>query len=83
MQDRSSAPEADKIGGFLVEIGAMKDWQVDHILHAQKAGDRRIFGEIAIALGYVDDAAVQRYMESRSAVAAQEHEEEGRLHGGL
>lgn len=83
MQDRSSAPEADKIGGFLVEIGAMKDWQVDHILHAQRAGDRRVFGEIAIALGYVDDTAIQRYLESRSAVTAPERQAEGRLQGGL
>jgi hypothetical protein len=54
-----------RIGGFLLSIGAMKPWQVEDVLLAQRAGDCRLFGEIAIALGYVDDAALQRYVEMR------------------
>jgi hypothetical protein len=58
--------EIGKIGDFLVSIGAMKPWQVDDVLLAQRSGDTRIFGEIAIAFGYIDDAVLQRYVESRT-----------------
>ena len=54
-----------RIGGFLVTIGAMKTWQLEDVLLAQRSGDTRIFGEIAIALGYVNDAALQMYVQSR------------------
>ena len=57
--------ESGRIGSFLVAIGAMKAWQVGDILLAQRSGDTRVFGEIAIALGYIDDAALQAYVESR------------------
>jgi hypothetical protein len=56
----------DTIGGFLLSIGAMKSWQVEDVLLAQKSGDTRIFGEIAIALGYIDDTVLQRYVEARA-----------------
>jgi hypothetical protein len=58
--------ESGRIGSFLVTIGAMKAWQVEDILLAQRSGDTRLFGEIAIALGYIDDAALQMWVESRS-----------------
>ncbi len=53
-----------KIGGFLVGIGAMKAWQVEDVLVAQRAGDARLFGEIAISRGYIDDAALKRYVDT-------------------
>lgn len=54
-----------KIGDFLISIGAMQAWQVDDVLLAQKSGDSRMFGELAIALGYIDDRALMQYVESR------------------
>jgi len=63
MSDHNSAKE--KIGDFLVKIGAMKSWQVEDILIVQQSGDARIFGEIAIALGYIDDRALRQYVESQ------------------
>ncbi len=54
---------ADRIGDFLVKIGAMQQYQVDDVLLAQKAGDKRIFGEIAIELGFINDEALRRYLE--------------------
>jgi hypothetical protein len=54
----------EKIGEFLLKIGAMKQWQVDDILIVQQSGDTRMFGELAIALGYIDDKALMRYVES-------------------
>jgi hypothetical protein len=37
--------------------------QVEEVLRTQKAGDARLFGEIAIELGYIDDGALRRYVE--------------------
>ena len=67
MEEQTTRPEPPRIGGFLVSIGAMKDWQVEDVLLAQRRGDARMFGEIAIALGYINDAALRRYVESSSA----------------
>lgn len=53
------------IGDGLVRIGAMTAEQVRRVLGLQKAGDTRRFGEIAIELGFVDDAAILRYLESK------------------
>ena len=68
MGAEEAAPEWGRIGGFLQSIGAIKPWQVEDVLLAQRAGDRRMFGEIAIALGYIDDAALQHYIEMRPAL---------------
>jgi hypothetical protein len=53
----------EKIGDVLVRIGAMTVEQVEEVLRTQEAGDTRIFGEIAIELGYINDEALQRYVE--------------------
>ena len=58
---------AERIGDILVRIGAMGQRQVDDVLRRQKAGDGRIFGEIAIELGYIDDSALKRYVEYKAA----------------
>ena len=53
----------EKIGEFLVRIKAMTPDQVDEVLNAQKAGDNRRFGDIAVELGFVQDDAVKRYVD--------------------
>jgi hypothetical protein len=53
----------EKIGDVLMRIGAMTGEQVEEVLRTQKAGDTRIFGEIAIELGYINDEALRRYVE--------------------
>ena len=55
----------EKIGEALVRIGAMKSYQVEDVLRLQKGGDRRLFGEIAIELGYIDDQAIRKYLSSK------------------
>ena len=60
--DMDSQPE--KVGEFLVKIGAMQTWQAEGIYQAQRSGDLRMFGELAIARGYIDDKALMRYVES-------------------
>jgi len=56
----------EKIGEALVRIGAMKSYQVEDVLRLQRSGDRRLFGEIAIELGYIDDQAIQKYLRSKT-----------------
>ncbi len=53
----------NRIGEFLVQIGAMKQFQVDDVLRVQKDGDGRMFGEIAIELGYINDEAIRKYLD--------------------
>jgi hypothetical protein len=54
---------ADRIGDFLVKIGAMEPHQLEEVLRLQKAGDKRIFGEIALELRYINDDAIKRYVD--------------------
>jgi len=54
----------DRIGEFLLQIEAIKPYQVDDVLRAQKAGDNRLFGEIAIEFGYINDEMLKKYVEA-------------------
>ena len=55
---------SEKIGETLVRIGAMKPFRVEDVLRAQKAGDDRLFGEIAIEFGYINDEVLKKYVEA-------------------
>jgi hypothetical protein len=54
---------ADRIGDFLVKIGAMTPDQVQNGLQLQEMGNQQLFGEIALALGYLNDDALKRYVD--------------------
>ena len=56
----------EKIGQGLVRTGEMSLEQVESVLDTQKGGDQRLFGEIAVDLGYIDLLSVIRYMEQIS-----------------
>jgi len=58
---RSDKPE--RIGDFLVKIGAMTPEQVKAVLQIQELGDKRRFGEIAHLIGYIKDDAIKRYLD--------------------
>ena len=53
-----------RIGEALVRQGDMTLEQVEHILDLQKKGDDRLFGEIAVDLGYIDLDVVIRFLEA-------------------
>jgi hypothetical protein len=55
----------DRIGEFLMKIGAMQSWQVEDVVRVQAAGDGRLFGEIAIELRYINDDALRKYIQYR------------------
>ncbi len=52
-----------RIGEFLVKINAMTERQVEEVLKVQEREPDRLFGEIAIELGYIDDDAVKNYID--------------------
>jgi hypothetical protein len=54
----------ERIGEFLLQIQAIKPYQVEDIIRMQKTGDTRLFGEIAIEFGYINDAALRKYIEA-------------------
>ncbi|MBN1697482.1 MAG: hypothetical protein JW881_08215 [Spirochaetales bacterium] len=55
----------ERIGDFLVRIGALTSEQVDEILKQQKKEPDKIFGVIAIELGYINDDALRAYVEEK------------------
>ena len=57
---------SERIGEPLVRIGAMKPYQADDILRAQRSGDSRLFGEIAIEFSYIDDEVLKKYVVARA-----------------
>jgi len=57
---------AERVGDFLVRIGAITTAQMAEVLKIQDAEEEpRLFGQIAIELGYIDDSAIQRYLTEK------------------
>lgn len=56
-----------RIGEFLVHIGAMTREQVNEVLERQKLEPDKLFGHIAIELGYIDDEAIDRFLSDKSS----------------
>jgi hypothetical protein len=54
---------AKRIGEILVLMRTMKPEQVESVLAAQRAGDKRLFGAIALSLGFIEDTALRRYAD--------------------
>ena len=55
----------ERIGDGLVRIEAMTEEQRDKVLQMQNDGDKRMFGEIAIDLEYIDDQAILNFLASK------------------
>lgn len=55
----------EKIGDGLVRIGAMTEGQRNEVIEKQNAGDERMFGEVAIELGFINDEIIMEYINSR------------------
>ncbi len=61
-------PQGELIGQGLVRARVLTSAQVDQILTIQRRDDERLFGEIAVDLGFTDDATIREYLESRRRV---------------
>jgi len=57
---------SEKIGETLVRIGAIQPYQVQDVLRAQRTGDNRLFGKIAIKFGYINDERLKKYVEAKA-----------------
>lgn len=55
----------ERIGEFLVKIGAMTPEQRNEILEIQKEEPTRLFGEIAVERGYINDTAIDTYLGAK------------------
>jgi hypothetical protein len=55
--------DGERIGDFLVRIGAMTELQVSEVLEAQRSSDGALFGWLAIERGFIDDAALKCYID--------------------
>jgi hypothetical protein len=65
VQLRGNTIVEERIGEALVRIGAMTPEQVDQVLKLQQDGDDRLFGEIAIGEGFINDKAIKAYLDDR------------------
>ena len=54
----------EKIGAALVRRDAMTEENVEAVLKLQRAGDKRLFGEIAIELGFLDVRELIDYLRT-------------------
>jgi hypothetical protein len=53
----------ERIGDFFVQNGLMDTIQVQTVIQKQKAGDKRVFGVIALKLGYITEDAIKIYVD--------------------
>ena len=65
---RRVAPRSEFIGQGLVRSRVITPRQVDTILSIQRRDDDRLFGEIAVDLGYTDDRSISEYLQSRRKI---------------
>jgi hypothetical protein len=57
-----------RLGEFLVSIGAMSDDQVRQVLEAQAKSPEKLFGQIAIEKGFINDDAVDAFLQHKRDV---------------
>jgi len=57
--------QGEKIGEFLVRIQAMTRAQMEEIIKLKEITPDKLFGQIAIEKGYIDDKAIDDYLEAK------------------
>ena len=62
------ALQGELIGQGLVKARALTAAQVEQIVVIQRRDDERLFGEIAVDLGFTDECTIRQYLESRRRV---------------
>lgn len=67
-EDMMSSPNSEsteRLGEFLVRIGAMTEDQVTRVLEIQKEKPDVIFGQIAIEEGFIEDSAIDAFLAAK------------------
>jgi len=57
---------AERIGDYMLRTGTLTQAQVDKVIAAQRTGDKRPFGQIAVTLGFLSQAAVDAFLSSQT-----------------
>jgi len=65
MEDLNVICDDTLIGYQLLKMGLMTKEQVDTVVEKQSKDDVRLFGEIAIEMGFIDELALMKYLESK------------------
>ena len=63
----SREDSTQRIGDFLVRIGALTQDQVAEVLGRQAGEPNRLFGQIAIEMGFISDSAIDSFLATRQA----------------
>ena len=69
--DTGSTPK-ERIGQGLVRVGALTEHQVSEVLIEQRteSGVDRMFGEIAVELGFCNDETINAFLDAGDEAAA-------------
>ncbi|MBN2440158.1 MAG: hypothetical protein JXJ04_02395 [Spirochaetales bacterium] len=63
----------EKIGDFMIRIGALTPEQVKDILRRQKELEpHKLFGKFAVELGYLNNEALDEYIRVQEEIKKQE-----------
>ncbi len=54
----------ERIGDYLVRVGIMNRDQVDAVIIRQFDQPKKLFGEIAIEMGYIDTRPIRTYLKN-------------------
>jgi hypothetical protein len=52
-----------RFGEFLIKVGELNDRQVAEILKYQQNNPGKLFGQIAVELGFITDAVLNKYLK--------------------
>ena len=63
MRDTDSSIE--RIGDFFVKTGIITPYQVVEILKEQIRQPGKLFGEIAVEMGYISDKSLDQYLTAK------------------
>jgi len=63
LQERNAM--AERLGDYMIRMGAMNQSQVDEVARIKATGDRRHFGDIAISLGFIKATDVEAFLASQ------------------
>jgi hypothetical protein len=55
----------ERIGYALVRTKAITQEQCNEVLQKQKEGDKRLFGEIAVSMGYIEFTALIEFLNKK------------------
>jgi hypothetical protein len=56
---------SERIGDYMIRMGAMNQSQVDQVVSVKTTGDKRHFGDIAVSLGFITAADVEKFLASQ------------------